>query len=144
MNKQVAFDYDKQVWIEGAQAVQVRADQIKESLEILRGPRAQDYLAFVGIKDTPAQAIAKLEGELAKLFTPAPAQAVKVKWAHTMLEAMRAGYQYAGHTDDRSMLAEIDRDYRSAGFEVLFIDQLSRIEYWMRKRTAQALEPFTL
>lgn len=64
-----AFDYNRQVWIENetdARAEAIR--QIEQEIDILRKQKwAEDYLAFTGSTDTPAQAIAKLRAQLSNL-----------------------------------------------------------------------------
>lgn len=40
------FDYDTQVWVDGIVGTQVRLAQLREELELLIGPRGEEYLKF--------------------------------------------------------------------------------------------------
>jgi len=41
-----AFDYDRQCWVNGAEAVELRRRQIRETLELLEGPQGEDFARF--------------------------------------------------------------------------------------------------
>jgi hypothetical protein len=59
----VAFDYDRQIWVSGANAVLVRRKQLGDELTLLTGPRGAEYLAFAAKTGEPVltleQAIVK-------------------------------------------------------------------------------------
>lgn len=131
MNKPVAFDYDKQAWIEGDQAAALRVEQIGEELGILRSDRGQEYLIYTGAKVSLATAIAALEKELAGLQAPAQ---VPIEIWRTLPAAMRLqGFVKLGTTGDRSMLREIARDYATQGIKIFFTrGALDQVHYWRK------------
>lgn len=61
----VAFDYGKQKWVEGVEAIRVREEQIHESLELLRGAKGAQFARFNGMEVETM--IGNLEAELAGL-----------------------------------------------------------------------------
>lgn len=44
----LAFDYDRQVWVEGAEAAVIRRKQLAETVALLESDRASAYLAGIG------------------------------------------------------------------------------------------------
>jgi len=48
---QHAYDYDKQTWITGPAAVTLRIKQVQDDLDILTGPKGDEYCRFVNIPD---------------------------------------------------------------------------------------------
>lgn len=58
-----AYDYAKQQWVDGPEAVALRQRQLTEELTLLRGPIGPAYASFVGIESIPA-AVASLEQQL--------------------------------------------------------------------------------
>jgi hypothetical protein len=60
-----AYDYDKQCWVTGAEAVRVRLGQVRCELEILRGPSGAEYAQFAG--GDRAEMLGRFEAELAEL-----------------------------------------------------------------------------
>lgn len=63
------FDYDKQQWLFGEHAMDLRREQIQDELRVLRGSGGADYARF--IRADRAERIAALEMEFAAL-DPAP------------------------------------------------------------------------
>jgi hypothetical protein len=59
----VAFDYDRQLWVSGANAVAIQRKQLAAELTLLTGPRGAEYLAFAAKTGEPVltreQAIVK-------------------------------------------------------------------------------------
>jgi hypothetical protein len=49
----VAFDYDRQLWVSGANAVVIRRKQLAAELTLLTGPRGAEYLAFAAKTGEP-------------------------------------------------------------------------------------------
>lgn len=43
-----AYDYNRQRWINGAEAASLGREQLLAELDLLRGPRAAEYLRFTG------------------------------------------------------------------------------------------------
>jgi hypothetical protein len=62
-----AYDYDKQQWVEGSEAVAVRIKQVEEQLAALNGPRAKEFVKFACNDYTVCGAIERCRGELAEL-----------------------------------------------------------------------------
>ncbi len=77
-----AYDYNKQEWIEDAEDARAEAiRQIEQEIDILRKQKwAEDYLAFCGSTDTPAQAIAKLKTSLKELKDTVAKEAERNMW----------------------------------------------------------------
>ena len=63
----LAFDYDRQAWVDGKAAVSLRSKQIRDELAILRSAKGAEYLRFLGAELCLEQAVAQLEMELAGL-----------------------------------------------------------------------------
>ena len=61
-----AFDYETQTWIEGVPALDIKIKQIKEELEILKGPKGDDYAIQVSGSDKNT-AIKRANNELDRL-----------------------------------------------------------------------------
>jgi hypothetical protein len=69
MNPQIiadvtAFDYDKQVWVQGEPARTLRIRQLTDEIQLLTGPRAAEYVRFMRLTITPDEAAATLKREL--------------------------------------------------------------------------------
>lgn len=63
-----AFDYDRQEWIDGEAAIALRIQQLECELDILRGPKGQEYFQYCGECMIDFEtAIARCEMELAGL-----------------------------------------------------------------------------
>ena len=69
----VAFDYDRQEWVEGAAARPILIAQIKESLGILYSDRGGAYIVNTRKRGDPVRTaqewISNLEGQLRALAT---------------------------------------------------------------------------
>jgi hypothetical protein len=46
--KQIAYDYDKQEWIEGDRAIALNRTYWTETLDMLKSARGEEYAKFVG------------------------------------------------------------------------------------------------
>jgi hypothetical protein len=64
----IAFDYDRQKWVTGKQARTIRIAQLRQSLEVLNGPRGAEFCAFSGVRN-PEQHKLLLCRELGELLT---------------------------------------------------------------------------
>jgi hypothetical protein len=62
-----AYDYAKQCWVEGRDAVVLRLRQLRSDLTILEGPDGQAFLDFTGSKTPLADAIANCRARIAEL-----------------------------------------------------------------------------
>lgn len=65
-----AYDYERQQWVSGADAVMVRKAQLEDELKILRSESGGRYLRFISSRHsgvTLYKAIALAESELAML-----------------------------------------------------------------------------
>ncbi len=59
--KTVAYDYDRQHWLKGTAAEELRDKQILEELEVLRGPRGEEFARFIGCNRTSSIKLLELE-----------------------------------------------------------------------------------
>jgi hypothetical protein len=50
----VAYDYQAQKWVEGAEGTKLRLEQLAEHLELLKGPRGEQYSSFIGYQSREA------------------------------------------------------------------------------------------
>lgn len=66
MRNPIAYNYDTQQWETGAAAAATRRKQLREELDLLKGPEGVRFAEFSGIPDITA-AIACLEQQLAAL-----------------------------------------------------------------------------
>ena len=62
-----AYDYDRQIWVQGEEARPVRRTQLLIELEILNSSRAVEYLRFLGSDHSVSEAVKKASEELAAL-----------------------------------------------------------------------------
>lgn len=62
-----AYDYDKQVWVEGIAAIPIRRAQIEQELAAMTGLKARQYCGNVGYPYPPIALLARLKAELAGL-----------------------------------------------------------------------------
>lgn len=62
----LAFDYDRQQWLEGEPARPVLIRQAEKELATLQGPKAKEYARFANITNIPKR-IATLQAQLARL-----------------------------------------------------------------------------
>jgi hypothetical protein len=78
--KSVAYDYSRQVWVEGPEADEVLKKQLIEELSLLTGPKGTEYLKFTGSatdgENTLEGAIEKCRSRLAANATPAKCPAI--------------------------------------------------------------------
>ena len=59
-----AYDYKKQRWVEGPDAASLRVKQLTQDLQLLTGPKGQDFLNFTGSKTPLAYAISNCRQRL--------------------------------------------------------------------------------
>ena len=45
-----AYDYQTQEWVSGARGTKLRLEQLREELSIVRGPKGEEYVKFMGTK----------------------------------------------------------------------------------------------
>jgi len=55
----LAYNYSDQRWVDGREGAAERLAQLRQTLEILSGPRAEEYLAFVQKRDEPRLTVAE-------------------------------------------------------------------------------------
>jgi len=60
-----AFNYDRQCWVSGEEAVELRTKQLRKELEILTGPVGQQYADFLQLGRESA--VVSAQRELAEL-----------------------------------------------------------------------------
>ncbi len=53
----IAFDYEAQKWVEGAEGRGERCRQIHEELALLNSPKGQKYAAFLGCSIAQQQSV---------------------------------------------------------------------------------------
>jgi hypothetical protein len=61
-----AYDYTAQRWVDGPAADRLRLAQLRQEAELLSGPAAASYAAFINLPDLPA-ALAEVLAEIATL-----------------------------------------------------------------------------
>ena len=61
----IAFDYDRQIWVDGPEAVRLRTKQVKAELDLLTGAKGVEYARFTRVNR--GEAILALSAELARL-----------------------------------------------------------------------------
>lgn len=66
MSNECAYDYERQKWVGGSEAMLVLLGQRSDELTALSGPRGAEYARFVGVTDRAGQ-IAWLRGEIERL-----------------------------------------------------------------------------
>ena len=58
------YDYNTQEWKTGQRAERLRAEQLREELELIEGPRGQEYLAFTGSTESPGAVASRIRAEM--------------------------------------------------------------------------------
>lgn len=58
------YDYDAQEWNTGQKAERLRADQLREELELIEGARGQEYLTFTGSTETTETVASRIRAEI--------------------------------------------------------------------------------
>lgn len=64
-----AYDYKEQRWVEGSAAHLLAVQQLREHVEILEGPRGQDYFEMIRRVDSPQSKEAMLSAARTLLST---------------------------------------------------------------------------
>lgn len=62
----LAFDYDRQQWVEGEEARPIMIGHAQREIDLLRSKRGVEYARFAKIRNIP-EAIANLEAEIIRL-----------------------------------------------------------------------------
>lgn len=57
----IAYDYDRQKWVEGDEARALRRRQLIEERELIAGPEGENYLRATGRQETPHQAMSIID-----------------------------------------------------------------------------------
>ena len=60
----VTYNYDTQGWETGQRAERLRAEQLREELELIEGPRGREYLAFTGSTESPGDVALRIRDEI--------------------------------------------------------------------------------
>jgi len=58
------YNYDTQGWETGQRAERLRAEQLREELELIEGPRGQEYLTFTGSTETADVVASRIRAEM--------------------------------------------------------------------------------